>query len=69
MHVKIVEISHPDKRHPKDIRKHNHILIGYTKTLCGHQDFNGLGVEAELEQVPNLCVNCRKLANVQYVKK
>jgi hypothetical protein len=61
MHIVVVEVNHPSKTHPELIARHNHILIGGVRTLCGHRDFNGEGKPAELDNVDNLCGNCRKL--------
>ena len=61
MNVSIVEVIHLDKKHPTCTRKRNHILIGYTHTLCGLRDFEGFGNETTLDKVSNLCEHCKSL--------
>ena len=64
MQVNIVEVSHPDKRHPSDSDKRNHILLGYIRTYCGLKEFDGCGQMVEAGSIKNLCARCKKLAGV-----
>ena len=62
MKVTVVEVFHPDKRHPDCVRKRQHILLGYNKTYCGLKGFDGFGQEVEMHLVINLCDACKRLA-------